>query len=290
MPLIQALAAMALWSTLASLTALAGPIPPFQMAAMTFAIGAGAGLLGARVTAQPLDGIVRVPAAALALGVAGLLGYHVLYFYALQTAPAIEANVINYLWPLLIVLFSGLLPVAAGGRRLSGWHVAGAVLGFAGALLAMVSSSALTAAGAVGGGHVAALAAAVVWAAYSVASRLFREVPSTSVVATSALTAVGALAIHLGLETTRWPDTTIQWVAIGVMGVGPVGLAFTLWDGAVKRGDIRLIGVMSYATPLVSNALLAGLGLGTAGPLLWLAVVLVTAGAVLAARERPHQS
>jgi drug/metabolite transporter (DMT)-like permease len=286
MPLLQGIAAIVLWSTLASLTALAGPIPPFQLAAMTFAVGAMAGALGVVATGQQTREILSAPPGAIALGVAGLLGYHALYFYALQSAPAIEANVINYLWPLLIVLFSALLPARHGGQRLTGWHLVGALVAFAGALIAIGGPAALGGLDRIGAGHLAALAAAGVWAAYSVASRLYRHVPSASVVASSALTALGALGLHLAVETTAWPATPQQWAVILAMGLGPVGLAFKLWDSAVKHGDIRLVGVVSYATPLFSTALLAALGLGHAGPLLWLAVVLVTLGAVLAARDR----
>jgi drug/metabolite transporter (DMT)-like permease len=292
-PLMQGLAAIVLWSTLASLTALAGPIPPFQLAAMTFAIGAVAGLIGLVVTGRPLGEAVAAPPGAVLLGVAGLLGYHALYFYALQTAPTIEANFVNYLWPLLIVLFSALLPARSGGRRLGALHVLGGLLGFGGVLIALagregmtLTAGALTSgiSGTIGPGHLAALGAAAIWAAYSVASRLYAHVPSASVVSFSALTALGAAALHVGLESPVWPHSATAWAAILAMGAGPVGLAFTLWDGAVKHGDIRLVGVVSYATPLLSNGLLAALGLGQAGPLLWVAVVMVTLGAVLAAR------
>jgi drug/metabolite transporter (DMT)-like permease len=286
MPLFQGLAAIALWSTLATLTALAGPIPPFQLAAVTFAIGAAAGALVIALSGRPLSAILAAPPGALALGVAGLLGYHALYFFALQTAPAIEANVINYLWPLLIVVFSALLPARLGGRRLTVWHVTGALTAFAGALVVVASPAAFKGASSLGWGHVAALGAAVVWAGYSVASRLYVDVPSASVISTSALTALGAAAIHIALETTRWPETGAGWLVLAAMGLGPVGLAFTLWDAAVKHGDIRLVGVISYATPLLSNALLAALGLAQAGPTLWIAVVLVTVGAVIAARDQ----
>ncbi len=285
MPLLQGIAAILLWSTLASLTALAGPIPPFQLAAMTFGVGAVAGVLGVAATGRPLAEIVAAPAGAIALGVAGLLGYHALYFDALQTAPPIEANVLNYLWPLLIVLLSAALPASVGGQRLTAWHVAGALVAFCGALLAIGGPAALVGMDRIGPGHLAALGAAMVWACYSVASRLYRHVPSASVVAASALTALGALGFHLAFETTQWPVSMQGWVVIAGMGIGPVGLAFTLWDSAVKHADLRLVGVISYATPLISNALLAGLGLGRAGPLLWLAVVLVSLGALLAARD-----
>jgi len=289
MPLIQGLAAILLWATLASLTSLAGPIPPFQLAAMTFGIGSFAGAAVIVASGRSLADLARTPPAALALGVAGLLGYHALYFYALQNAPTIEANVLNYLWPLLIVLLSALLPASAGGLRLTGWHIAGALLGFAGVLFALSGRATDTGLAEIGSGHIAALAAAVVWAAYSVASRLFRHVPSSSILASSAITALGALLIHMWVETPHWPQTPLQWAAVVALGLGPVGLAFPLWDGAVKHGDIRLVGVISYATPLLSSALLAALGLGTAGPALWGAVVLVTLGALLAAKGRSGQ-
>lgn len=284
------IAAIALWSTLASLTALGGPTPPFQLAAITFAIGALAGLAGLVATGQPPALAWRAPAGAMALGVAGLLGYHVLYFFALKTAPTIEANVVNYLWPLLIVVFSAFLPAGLGGKRLTALHVAGASMGFAGALIALGGFDVLSHTGALlagaGKGHLAALGAAIVWAAYSVASRVYADVPSASVVGASALTAVGAYLVHLLVETPRWPDGAREWVIVMAMGLGPVGLAFTLWDEAVKRGDIRLIGVISYATPLLSNGLLTVLGLGEARPALVVAVLLVTLGAVVAARGR----
>ncbi len=282
------LAAIALWSTLASLTALAGPIPPFQLAAVTFAIGAASGLAGLTMTGQPIRLAWSAPPGAAALGVIGLLGYHVLYFYALQTAPAIEANVVNYLWPLLIVIFSALLPSRVGGQRLKAPHVAGALMGFTGALLALGGPAALTQPAAQlgypGTGHLAALGAAIVWASYSVASRLFAHVPSASIVGSCALTAIGATLVHLLVETPVWPSSPLQWVIILAMGIGPVGLAFTLWDEAVKHGDIRLIGVISYATPLLSNGLLTLLGLGTASPALIAAVLLVTVGALISSR------
>lgn len=281
-------AAIALWSTLASLTTLAGPIPPFQLAAITFTIGAVAGVAGLAITGQPIRLAWSAPPAAAALGVAGLLGYHALYFYALQTAPAIEANVVNYLWPLLIVMFSALLPARAGGKGLKAPHIVGALMGFAGALLALGGPVPLMGAGGhlanAGPGHLAALGAAIVWAAYSVASRLYAHVPSASIVGACALTAIGATLVHLLIETPVWPASALQWGIVLAMGLGPVGLAFTLWDEAVKHGDIRLVGVISYTTPLASNGLLTLLGLGTASPALIAAILLVTTGALIASR------
>lgn len=280
---LQGFVAIALWSSLATLTAVAGPIPPFQLAAMTFAIGALTGLIHAHLGSEHLPPLAAVPAPALLLGVGGLLGYHVAYFFALQTAPPLEANLVNYLWPLLIVLFSGMLPARVGGRPLRWWHVAGAITGLAGTALALIDPSRPLYLVGNELGFSAALLAAVIWAAYSVASRLFAGVPSSALVVCCAATSGAALLLHLALETTRWPPSLSGWATVAAMGAGPVGLAFFYWDRAMKHGDMRLVGVAAYATPLLSTALLAASGLGAVTPHLWLAAVLVTTGALICA-------
>jgi drug/metabolite transporter (DMT)-like permease len=121
------LAAILLWSVLALLTASAGAVPPFELAALTFAVGGALGLVYAAWRGR-LGALIQ-PWPVWAVGVGGLFGYHALYFAALNRAPPAEASLINYLWPLLIVLFSALLP----GERLKARHLAGAALGFAGA-------------------------------------------------------------------------------------------------------------------------------------------------------------
>lgn len=284
---LSGLAAILLWATLATLTALVPGIPPFQLAAVSFAVATVVGLAYSAWARTPLLATLReVPPSSWALGVYGLLGYHVCYFYAFRHAPALEVNLVNYLWPLLIVVFSGLLPARLGGSRLRWWHVGGALLGFAGTVLILMgagtSSPELTGSA---GGYAAALAAAFIWSSYSVATRLFASVPTAAVTGSCALTALGAFAGHLAFETTAWPAATWQWLIVMAQGLGPVGLAFYLWDAGMKHGNIRLIGVLSYATPLLSTLLLALTGVGRPSSTLWLAALLVTAGALLAGRD-----
>ena len=136
-------------------------------------------------------------------------------------------------------------------------------------------------------GYAAAIAAAIIWASYSVASRMFAGVPVSAVTVTCALTAIGAMGLHLTFERTVWPSgptATITWFAILAQGLGPVGLAFYLWDGGMKRGDIRLLGTLAYATPVLSTLLLTATGHGNANPTIWISVGLITAGAMLASR------
>ncbi len=286
-PTAYGLAAILLWATLASLTAAVPGLPPFLLATFSFAVATLVGLVSSLWFRTPLWTVLRtVPTSSWALGVYGLLGYHVCYFYAFRHAPALEVNLVNYLWPLLIVVFSGLLPARLGGSRLRWWHVAGAFLGFAGTalVLAGAGASGLALSGSAGG-YLAALAAAFIWSSYSVATRLYAAVPTAAVTGSCALTAVGALAGHLAFEPSIWPATALQWSIVLAQGLGPVGLAFYLWDAGMKHGNIRLIGVLSYATPLLSTLLLTLSGLGQPTSLIWLAALLVTAGALLAGRE-----
>ena len=278
------LAAIGLWGALAALSVLAGAIPPFQMVAMTFTVGASLGIVRARRRGVGWGELVRWPARVWLLGIAGLFGYHALYFGALQLAPPAEANLVNYLWPLLIFLLSA--PFAADNERgrLAWTHLAGAGLGFAGvALLAFGRGIGFSADHALGYGL--ALGCAVTWALYSVLSRRFGETPTDAIAAFCAASALLSLLCHLVFERTVWPASTAAGLAVLALGIGPAGGAFYLWDHAVKRGDIRALGALSYATPILSTALLIACGLAEPTGTLLLAAVLVTSGAALASHE-----
>jgi drug/metabolite transporter (DMT)-like permease len=183
-----------------------------------------------------------------------------------------------------------LLPARAGGGALRWWHVAGAGLGFAGTLLILLQGGRELQVSGAGVGLGLAFAAAVIWSSYSVASRMFAAVPSIAVIGSCAVTAVASALLHVMLEQTIWPASATAWLAVVGLGLGPVGLAFYLWDEGMKRGDIRLLGVASYATPLVSTLVLAATGLGTATTTLWLAAALITAGALIASLDRFSKS
>lgn len=270
--------AVLLWALLALLTVKTKPIPPFQLTAMCFAIGGTLGMVWVVVSGE-LGSLLKTNWRIYVFGTIGLFGYHFLYFSALRIAPAAEAGLIAYLWPLLIVLLSGLLP----GERLKRGHVVGALVGFSGAALIVTQgsngfdSSALF-------GYVLALLCAVTWSSYSVFSRRLGDTPTSSVAVFCLATAVLSLGAHLALEDTVWPSDSSGWLSVAGLGIGPVGLAFFIWDIGVKRGDIQLLGVASYAAPLLSTLalVLAGLAASTWG--LLAASVLITLGAILAAR------
>jgi len=270
--------AVLLWSLLAVLTVSSAPTPPLLMNAVCFSIGGAVGLVWAMATGG-LAHLRRVPLRVYLFGTLGLFGYHALYFSALRLAPAAEAGLIAYLWPLLIVLLSGLLP----GERLRIGHLAGAGLGFAGATL-IISGGAGGFQAAHLPGYALALACALTWSTYSVLSRRVGTAPTSSVAVFCIATALLSGVLHLWLEETAWPEGPGGWSALILLGLGPVGLAFYVWDIGVKKGDIQMLGTSSYAAPLLSTCVLVLSGHASAEWSLIVAAALITGGAALAAR------
>ncbi|MGI9387862.1 MAG: EamA family transporter, partial [Methyloligellaceae bacterium] len=198
------------------------------------------------------------------------------------------ANLINYLWPLFIVIFATLFTkdrTDQGGPVAVKWPLMGAVQGLMGTMLVLTGNDELRLTASAWSGYAAALAAALIWSGYSVLSRSFRQVPSSAVTGFCLATAVGALCCHLALEVTIWPWTLVQWISIIGLGLGPVGAAFYLWDYAMKHGEIRLLGAASYCSPMLSSLLLVALGVGELTVGLALACVLIVGGALVAAKE-----
>lgn len=269
-----------MWSTLAILTTWSGPVPPFQLVGMAFAIVFVLALVKWLVRGESIGTHLKQPPAAWAVGVGGLFGYHFFYFVALKNAPPVEANLLNYLWPLLIVLFSALLP----GERLRWWHVGGAAAGLAGTVLLISGDPGLGFSDGSGLGYLAAFGAALTWSSYSVVNRRFTQVTTNAVGGFCGLTAVLAFACHAAFETWVTPSGG-QWLAVLGMGLGPVGLAFFTWDYGVKHGHIQVLGALAYAAPLLSTLLLIVFGQGEATLVVAAACGLIVGGAVLASKD-----
>ncbi|HEY0625814.1 MAG TPA: EamA family transporter [Allosphingosinicella sp.] len=268
--------AIPLWGSLAVLTTLLSGIPPLQMLTVSFAMSGVLGTLLLLARGESLSGLLRQPPALWLLGIGAYFGYHLLFFLALRNAPVAEANLINYLWPLLIVLFSALLP----GERLRPAMVIGALLGFGGAGL-LIGTGSGAAQSEAWIGYAAALASALIWSGYSVVSRRFSAVPTGTVFLFCLATAALAVPAHVALEETVMPSAT-EWLVLGLLALGPLGAAFFLWDIGTKQGHLPLLGVLSYATPILSTLLLVAAGAAEAGAELWIGCALVTAGAVIA--------
>ncbi len=272
-----ALGAIASWAMLAALGVALRAVPPFLLTGIALVIGS--------IPTWPLvarrPALWRVPGRTLALGVSGLFGFHFLLFLALRTAPPVQANLVNYLWPLFIVVLS---PVLLPGMRLRPLHVLAALLGFAGAAVAILGSG-QGLEGSWSWGYLLALASALIWAGYSL---LTRRVPPFSTAAVGLFGLVSGL-LSLLCHTLLEPATVLgssEWLLLTVAGLGPLGTAFLLWDKALKLGDPRQIGILSYLTPLSSTAVLMVTG---AGPFSWsitLAAAMIIGAAIIGARAR----
>lgn len=276
-----ALAAIALWGTLASLGVSLAHVPPFLLTGLALLIGS--------LIALPLSRFKlaawRVPKQTLLLGVYGLFVYHFLLFLALRMAPPVEANLVNYLWPLGMVVMA---PLFLPGMHIHWGHVGAAVLGFVGAGIAIVGRS-----GSAGGlhlgfepGYLLALGAAFVWSSYSLLTRRVAAFPTSAVGGFAAVSGVLSLACHVVLE----PATTLSthdWWLIAAMGLGPLGGAFFLWDAAIKAGDPRRIGLMAFLTPLLSTAMLVTVRGDALQANVLVAAVLIIGAAIWGSRV-PH--
>ncbi|MGE6742566.1 DMT family transporter [Allorhizobium pseudoryzae] len=271
--------AILMWSLLALMTAASGTMPPFQLSAITFAIGSLPGIVLLALRPERLK-LLRQPGKVWLTGIGGLFGYHFLYFTALRNAPAVEAGLIAYLWPLFIVVGSALLP----GERLRWYHLAGALSGLAGTV-AIVSRAGISFEGTYLVGYGAAFLCAFTWSGYSLLTRRFDAVSTDVVTGFCLATSLLSLFCHLALETTVWPAHGSEWLAIVGLGLLPVGAAFYAWDYGVKSGDIQILGAASYAAPLLSTLILVLFGFAEPSFRIALACLLITGGAVLAARD-----
>jgi len=267
-PLIAAAGAILLWAMLATLGTLTRALPPFFVVGVSLCLGS---LLSLKRLPE-----WKVPLRTLLVGVYGLFGFHFLLFFSLRHAPAVEANLLNYLWPLLIVLLS---PAILPGTRLTARHIVGGLLGFIGAAL-IVTGWQLHFDASASTGYAFALAAALVWSSYSLLLKRLPPFPTGAVGGFCLASGLLALGCHALLEPAVAP-TAGQWLSLLVLGAGPMGCAFFLWDHAMKNGDARQIGALSYATPMLSTLLLVACGQGHFTSLTGWAILLILGGALL---------
>ncbi|QKF81618.1 DMT family transporter [Halarcobacter ebronensis] len=277
---ILGLLTILLWSSLALFTVLSGSIPPFQLLAISFFIASFIGLFMLKKQKRSFKELFKIPFKIYLVGLYGLFGYHFFYFVAIKNAPAIEANLLNYLWPLLIVVFSALLP----NEKLKWYHIVGTFLALVGAFLLVSKGGKFEFDEQYFYGFACALAAAIIWSSYSVISKTLKHIPTFAVTGFCLLTALFSLIAHLILEQTIIPSATQLFASI-MLGLGPVGGAFYLWDFAVKNGDIKILGSLSYLAPLLSTLILVFMGIAPLTSSVIFACILIVLGSIISSKE-----
>ena len=264
-----ALSAVLVWSSLAFLGLRLAHIPPFLLVGMALVIGSGCSLH--RISQW------RVPLRVMALGIYGLFGYHLCLFLALRLAPPVEANLMNYLWPLFIVVFS---PLILPGYSLRAHHLLAALLGMGGAALIVTGGSLVSFQSTYLPGYLLGGTAAFLWATYSLLTKRVGGFPNAAIGGFCFVSGMLSLLVHVFLEEP-YALTLGDVPFLLALGVGPMGGAFFLWDGALRLGDPRIIGALAYLTPLLSTLLLILSGRGTFTPVSGGAMVCILGGAWL---------
>ncbi|MEJ8474876.1 DMT family transporter [Roseibium algae] len=273
------LSAVLMWATLGLFSAGSGAVPPFLLNALCFGLSGVLALVW--LSFRGRLGLLKQPLKVWAFGTIGLFGFHFFYFTAIRNAPPVDANLINYTWPLLVVVFSAFLP----GERLRLHHVVGTIIGLIGAVLLISGGEGLSFEDGSMLGYGAAVVSSLFWSSYSVLSRRLGNVPTEAVAGFCIVTALLSVLCHLLLEKTIWPSQASEWLSVAALGFFPVGLAFFTWDIGVKRGDIQVLGAAAYSAPLLSTLLLIAFGFGAFTLSVSLACIAITVGAVIAAKE-----
>lgn len=216
------------------------------------------------------------------LGVYGIWGFHTLLVLAFSLAPHVEANILNYTWPLWIVLLGALLP----GHRLRLSMMAGAALGFGGVVM-VIGGERLLGSG-VGmdfSGHrtglALALAAGFCWGSFSVLLRRTGAAnePTMGLFCLLSAAAAGVVLLLNGGPILPAPG---QWPVLLYLGVVPLGLSFLLWRIALQGAHMQVLGVLSFFTPLLSTLLLVLISGQSVGTPLLAGLALITGGSVVA--------
>lgn len=272
--------AILMWGILALLGSLTIEIPAFQLLFICFLISALI-MFGRRfLRKEPLFSLPKLKLSQWLIGTSGLFGFHFFYFMALKQAPVLEVSLIVYLWPLLLAVM-----VASREQRFQA--IIGGVVGFLGIVVIMTSRGELNLSLDSTAGYLLALLCALIWSSYS--AYLAKSPGDVDDIGWISL-AVASLSLvaHLTLESDcslsvdYWQFSSSAWLGAILLGLGPVGGAFYLWDLGLKKGNQSLLASLSFCAPLISSISLILVGQEAASMALLIAVALIMFGGLIA--------
>ncbi|MFN3234175.1 MAG: DMT family transporter [Gammaproteobacteria bacterium] len=266
---------LVMWAFSALLTTIVRELPIFEILSIVFTISVS--ITAFKLTIKKEWHKLKQPVLLWIIGVIGVYGNDVLYISAFKHAPSVQADLINYLWPILVILFAGCLPK----EKFTIKHIVAGLLGFAGVYILITHGKGLA------GfkmqylwGYVLALLDAIVWALYTLVARHYNKKPVEMMGVYCGIGGLISFMLHMHMETTALPSID-QWVALIIMGFTTQGLAYFFWDYGVKGGNFKLLSVLSYGTPIASVALLVLFGVTKNSGNLMIACLLVTLSGVL---------
>ncbi len=281
--------AVLFWGMSALLVHWGRSLPAFEVLTISFGLGGILYALWGRISHGGF-GFLRQPWHYYAVAIFFVFGCNACYTLALRMSPIVAANLINYLWPLMIVLLS----VPMLGRPLRWWHMGGALLGFGGCALLVAGGAQLTFSSAHVPGYLYAFFAAISWAVYSLLlKRFYSDVPVQALavvfigVALCSMMGLPADWLYDGVVNQPWRmPAGYELVSVIMTGCCTLMMAYACWDYGAKKGDVRVMGAASYLTPLLSTLVLGLVGGISVSSVAWISCALVIGGALLgSARE-----
>jgi drug/metabolite transporter (DMT)-like permease len=269
-PTLAGLLALAVWSTFGVMFLFVKTLPVFEVLGVVFFMAYACFTILQLMRKENICSYWHQPFSYYAFWLAGAGLYTVLIYIAFKMAPIFEANILNYLWPILLVLFAALIykdPLPLN-------RIIGMMLGFAGAVIILVPPHGEALFLNFSAGHFIAILAAIVWALYSVLTRN-RNYPQGFQAPMFLILSLICFVVHLGFENTVMPDLK-EWVFLFLLG--GLRISYALWDYGMKKGNVTLLASMSYFLPLISSVFLISFGERPAHPLIGLGAALIIAG------------
>lgn len=181
------------------------------------------------------------------MGFLGMFLYSVLYYYGLSQMSSQEACIVNYLWPIMLVIFSCILLK----EKLTIMKGVAMVCSFVGIVVLSMGS------GSSGNGNVALgiVGCVIAAACYGLFSVLNKKFDYDQGVAMMIFWFVaGVCAMILGLCTETWvPVRGSQWIGILWLGVFVDAIAYLLWALALSGVEnTAKIANLAFLTPFLS--------------------------------------
>ena len=267
------LLAVSIWSVFGVFFLFVRDLPTFEILALVFFIGYIAFTIMQLVRGEDIASYWKQPLSYYIFWLAGAGLYTVLIYISFQTAPVFEANILNYLWPILLVLFSALIYK----EELPIHRILGMLCGFGGAFLIMVPAEGEAMFANFSYGHALAIIAAIIWALYSALTRN-KNYPQGFQAPMFLLLAIICAAIHFGFEKTVMPNLT-QWFFLFLLGA--LRISYALWDYGMKKGNVVLLASVSYFLPFFSSTFLIAAGEKPTHPLIASGAALICFGCVM---------
>jgi len=278
---VAAFVAICCWGSLAVATqASLREIPPKVVMFWSFAWSAV--FLGAYSVrgGEWLRDIRATTAPKLLIGLLGTFGSYYCYFQAMSLAPILEANLLNYTWPIQLVLWSAVFL-----SQPMHWRICMAMFfAAAGAFILIGKGDWPQLSPSHSLGYVFAIFSGLFWSLFSVLLR-WKDTYAPSLFVSSCAATIASLL------TTFHDPMFLQLGAGGIaltayIGVVTMGIGYVAWKYAVKEGNIQVLSALSYLIPVISTFLLVLVGRNSLSGSAIAGAGLVVAGATLADRSR----